>query len=101
MTLAWSSDKIGPICRSAEDAAIVFYFIHGADQEDASSISRAFNYSGSIDIKKLKVAYISNYIDTLSVNSPEKQTLAVLKEMGVQLVPLFSRTVCMEMKCCP
>jgi len=89
MTLAWSSDKIGPICRSAEDAAIVFYFIHGADQEDASSISRAFNYSGSVDIKKLKVAYISNYIDTLPANSPEKQTLAVLKEMGVQLVPLF------------
>lgn len=89
MTLAWSSDKIGPICRSAEDAAIVFYFIHGADQEDVSSISRAFNYNGSVDIKKLKVAYISNYIDTLPVSSPEKRTLAVLREMGVQLVPLF------------
>jgi Asp-tRNA(Asn)/Glu-tRNA(Gln) amidotransferase A subunit family amidase len=89
MTLAWSSDKIGPICRSAEDAAIVFYFIHGADQEDASSISRAFNYSGLADIKKLKVAYISNYIDTLPANSPEKQTLSVLREMGVQLLPLF------------
>jgi Asp-tRNA(Asn)/Glu-tRNA(Gln) amidotransferase A subunit family amidase len=89
MTLAWSSDKIGPICRSAEDAAIVFYFIHGADQDDASSISRAFNYSGSVDIKKLKVAYLRNYIDTLPANSLEKQTLAVLKEMGVQLIPLF------------
>jgi Asp-tRNA(Asn)/Glu-tRNA(Gln) amidotransferase A subunit family amidase len=89
MTLAWSSDKIGPICRSAEDAAIVFYFIHGADREDASSISRAFNYNGSTDIKKMKVAYISNYIDTLSAGSPEKQTLAVLKEMGVKLIPLY------------
>jgi Asp-tRNA(Asn)/Glu-tRNA(Gln) amidotransferase A subunit family amidase len=89
MTLAWSSDKIGPICRSAEDAAIVFYFIHGADQADASSIPRAFNYTGSTDIKKLKVAYISNYIDTLSANSPEKQTLATLKEMGAKLVPLY------------
>ncbi|HEY2649341.1 MAG TPA: amidase [Puia sp.] len=89
MTLAWSSDKIGPICRSAEDAAIVFYFIHGADRDDASSISRAFNYNGSTDIKKMKVAYISNYIDTLSAGSPEKQTLAVLKEMGVKLIPLY------------
>jgi Asp-tRNA(Asn)/Glu-tRNA(Gln) amidotransferase A subunit family amidase len=89
MTLAWSSDKIGPICRSAEDAAIVFYFIHGADQEDASSISRAFNYSSTVDIRKLKIAYVSNYIDTLPVNSPEKQTLAVLMKMGVQPVPLF------------
>ena len=89
MTLAWTSDKIGPICRSAEDAAIVFYFIHGADEEDASSIARAFNYNHSTDIKKLKVAYISNYIDTLPANSPEKQTLAVLRELGVRAVPLY------------
>jgi Asp-tRNA(Asn)/Glu-tRNA(Gln) amidotransferase A subunit family amidase len=89
MTLAWTSDKIGAICRSAEDAAIVFYFIHGADQEDASSIARAFNYNSSVDIKKLKVAYISNYIDTLPANSPEKQTLAVLKALGVKTVPLY------------
>jgi Asp-tRNA(Asn)/Glu-tRNA(Gln) amidotransferase A subunit family amidase len=54
MTLAWSSDKIGPICRSAEDAAIVFYFIHGADEQDASSISFAFNYRGPVNLKQLK-----------------------------------------------
>ncbi len=89
MTLAWSSDKIGPICRSAEDAAIVFYFIHGADQFDASSISFAFNYTGLADFKKLKIAYISNYIDTLPPNSTEKQTLTVLKEMGATLIPLY------------
>jgi Asp-tRNA(Asn)/Glu-tRNA(Gln) amidotransferase A subunit family amidase len=89
MVLAWTSDKIGPICRSAEDAAIVFYYIHGADQYDASSISFAFNYTGSTDIKKLKIAYISNYIDSLPANSPEKQTLATLKEMGARLIPLY------------
>jgi Asp-tRNA(Asn)/Glu-tRNA(Gln) amidotransferase A subunit family amidase len=88
MTLAWSSDKIGPICRSAEDAAIVFSFIHGADQTDESSISFAFNYTGIADFKKLKVAYISNYMDSLPANSPEKQTLAVLREMGARLIPL-------------
>ncbi len=88
MTLAWSSDKIGPICRSAEDAAIVFYYMHGADQEDLSSIQCAFNYTGSADLHTLKVAYISNYIDSLPENSTEKQTLKVLKGMGVTLVPL-------------
>jgi Asp-tRNA(Asn)/Glu-tRNA(Gln) amidotransferase A subunit family amidase len=89
MTLAWTSDKIGPICRSAEDAAFIFYFIHGADQTDASSISFAFNYTGLADLKKLKVAYISNYIDSLPANSTEKQTLTVLKEMGVKMTPLI------------
>ncbi|HEV3222089.1 MAG TPA: amidase [Puia sp.] len=88
MALAWSSDKIGALCRSAEDAAIVFYYIHGADQVDASSIQFAFNYTGSVNMKQLKIAYISNYIDTLPAGSPEKQTLIRLKEMGAQLIPL-------------
>jgi Asp-tRNA(Asn)/Glu-tRNA(Gln) amidotransferase A subunit family amidase len=88
MALTWSSDKIGALCRSAEDAAIVFYYIHGADQVDASSIQFAFNYTGSVNMKQLKIAYVSNYIDTLPAGSPEKQTLIRLKEMGAQLIPL-------------
>jgi Asp-tRNA(Asn)/Glu-tRNA(Gln) amidotransferase A subunit family amidase len=89
MALAWTSDKIGPISRSAEDDAIIFYYIHGADQEDGSSIQFAFNYTGSVDFKKLKIAYISNYIDTLPANSTEKHTLMVLKEMGATITPLY------------
>ena len=88
MALAWSSDKIGPICRSAEDAAIVFYYIHGADSTDASSVQFAFNYTGSANMKKLKIAYVKNYMDSLPEISPEKQTLIVLKEMGAQLIPI-------------
>ena len=80
MTLSWSSDKIGPICKSAEDAAIVFYYIHGADKQDASSIQAAFNYTGLVNIKKLKIAYISNYIDTLPDNSTDKQTLKAIRQ---------------------
>jgi Asp-tRNA(Asn)/Glu-tRNA(Gln) amidotransferase A subunit family amidase len=88
MALCWSSDKVGPICRSAEDAAIVFHYIHGADKQDASSISFAFNYTGSVDLKKLKIAYIRNYMDTLPDNGPDKQTLKILKEMGAVVVPI-------------
>jgi Asp-tRNA(Asn)/Glu-tRNA(Gln) amidotransferase A subunit family amidase len=88
MALCWSSDKIGPICRSAEDAAIVFNYIHGADTEDRSSIQAAFNYKGEVNVRKLKIAYARNYIDTLPENSPEKQTLKAIREMGAQLVPV-------------
>jgi len=87
MTLAWTSDKIGPICRSAEDDAIVFNYIHGADNEDESSINAAFNYTGTVDISKLKIAYAKNYIDTLPENSTEKQTLVTFKKMGAKLIP--------------
>jgi len=82
MALCWTSDKVGPICRSAEEDAIVFYYVHGADKKDASAIDFAFNYTGSVDIKTLKIAYVKNYIDTLPDNSTEKQTLATLKKMG-------------------
>ncbi|MDR3693509.1 amidase [Mucilaginibacter sp.] len=82
MALCWTSDKVGPICRSAEEDAIVFNYIHGTDKKDASAIDFAFNYTGSVDIKKLKIAYVKNYIDTLPENSTEKQTLATLKKMG-------------------
>lgn len=88
MVLAWSSDKIGPICRSAEDAAIVFSYIHGADKGDGSSINAAFNYTGKIDISKLKIGYIRNYIDSLPANSTEKQTLLVLQKMGATVTPI-------------
>ena len=87
MNLAWTSDKIGPICRSAADDAIVFNYIHGADKDDASSINSAFNYTGTVDISKLKIAYAKNYIDTLPSNSTEKQTLLTLKKMGAKLIP--------------
>nr|MDQ6902580.1 amidase [Bacteroidota bacterium] len=69
MTLAWTSDRIGSICRSAEDAAIVFASIHGSDVYDRASRTMPFNYTGTVDLKKIKVAYAKNYIDTLSANS--------------------------------
>ncbi|HZY35424.1 MAG TPA: amidase [Mucilaginibacter sp.] len=85
MALCWTSDKVGPICRSAEEDAIVFNYIHGTDHKDASAIDFAFNYTGLVDIKKLKIAYIKNYIDTLPESSTEKRTLTTLKKMGATI----------------
>jgi len=88
MALCWSSDKVGPICRSAEDAAIVFAYIHGGDSIDASSRTMPFNYTGKVNVARLKIAYARNYIDTLNENSPERQTLLILKKMGARLIPV-------------
>ena len=82
MALAFTSDKIGPLCRSAEDAAIVFASIHGTDGKDASARNMPFNYRDKIDISKLKIAYAANYIDTLPAASSEKHTLETLRKMG-------------------
>ncbi len=88
MTLAWSSDRIGPICRSAEDAALVFNFIHGSDPFDRASKKMPFNYNPNLDLKKLKIAYASNYLDSLPALSPEKKVLQTLIASGYSLTAI-------------
>ncbi len=88
MNLAWTSDRIGPICRNAEDCAMVFATIHGSDVYDRASRTMPFNYTGNVDLKKIKVAYAKNYIDTLPDNSAEKAVIKNLREEGVQVVAI-------------
>lgn len=85
MALSWSMDKIGPITRSATDAAIVFDIIRGSDGLDVSVVDAPFNYS-SRQVKKLKVGYIKAYFETDYSNKESDQaTLNVLKDNGIQL----------------
>ncbi|MDP1764690.1 MAG: amidase [Sediminibacterium sp.] len=89
MTLSWSLDKVGPICRSAADAALVFNYIHGTDGEDLSAVNKPFNYQPGADIKKMKVAYAKNYFDKITDTSRnEWKVLEAYKKMGVQLIPV-------------
>ncbi len=88
MNLAFTSDRIGPICRSAEDAAIVFASVHGSDDEDRASKTMPFNYAGHIDLKNLKVAYAKNYIDSLPANSSEKNVISTLQKAGVHVTAI-------------
>ena len=88
MTLAWTSDRIGPICRDAEDAAMVFASIHGSDVYDRASRTMPFNYTGNVDLKNIKVAYAKNYIDTLPNNSAEKGVIKTLQDAGVQVIAI-------------
>jgi Asp-tRNA(Asn)/Glu-tRNA(Gln) amidotransferase A subunit family amidase len=89
MALSWSLDKIGPICRSAEDAAIVFNYIHGTDGKDASAVTMPFNYTGKADWKKLKIGYAKNYFDKLDTASADLKVLEVYKKLGADLKPVI------------
>jgi Asp-tRNA(Asn)/Glu-tRNA(Gln) amidotransferase A subunit family amidase len=86
MVLSWSLDKIGPICRSAEDAAIVYAFIHGTDNNDPGSIRHTFNYTGKFpDIKQLRIAYAGNYFKRLDSSAAEWKVLDVFRSMGANI----------------
>jgi Asp-tRNA(Asn)/Glu-tRNA(Gln) amidotransferase A subunit family amidase len=85
MVLSWSMDKVGPICRSAEDDAIVYYYIKGTDGKDPGSIDHAFNYEQKKDIKKLRIAYADNYFRRLSKDAPEWKVLDEFRALGANV----------------
>lgn len=85
MVLCWSLDKTGPICRSAEDAAIVYYYIKGTDGKDGSAVEHSFNYTGKVDWKKMRIAYATNYFKSLSQDSPEWKVIEVYKSLGAEI----------------
>ncbi|MEO7997543.1 MAG: amidase, partial [Gemmatimonadaceae bacterium] len=48
MVLSWSQDRVGPITRNLEDAAMVFNVIHGGDPKDPSTITMPFHFNANI-----------------------------------------------------
>jgi Asp-tRNA(Asn)/Glu-tRNA(Gln) amidotransferase A subunit family amidase len=60
MALSWTMDKIGPICRSVEDCALVLSAIYGPDGHDLAVQNAAFNWDASFDWKQLRVGYFKS-----------------------------------------
>ena len=58
MALSWSMDKLGPICRSVEDCALVLEAIHGADGRDPTARSVPFPWDGEAGVRGLRVGYV-------------------------------------------
>lgn len=83
MSLAWSMDKIGPICRSIEDCALVFGTIQGPDGFDPTVVDRPFAWPTRRDLRTLRVGY---FID--SAQATPADDLEVLRQLGVELVPI-------------
>lgn len=88
MTLSWSLDKVGPICRNAEDAATVFAFLHGTDGQDASAVPAAFNLDLKADPGKLRIGYASNHFEKLDTSGQEWGVIKALKAAGINPEPM-------------
>ena len=58
MVLAWTQDTVGPLCRSAEDCALVFDAIYGPDGRDNSVLDVPFNWDALGDVSQLRVGYL-------------------------------------------
>lgn len=89
MALSWTMDKIGPICRTAQDCAIVLHAINGIDGIDPTLVDIPFNVDMSKDIRKLKVGYVKDYFEEdYSMKANDEIALKTLKEIGVELIPV-------------
>jgi Asp-tRNA(Asn)/Glu-tRNA(Gln) amidotransferase A subunit family amidase len=100
MALSWTMDKLGPICRSAEDCALVFDAIYGPDSRDNSVIPADFHWDATLLPKKLRIGYVKSAFDTpLTDPADPKRTLHaskkfddaaldVFKRLGVDLIPV-------------
>nr|WP_297919815.1 amidase [uncultured Allomuricauda sp.] len=90
MSLAWSMDKVGPMCRNAEDCAIVFSVIQGKDKKDKTTTSIPFSYNPSLDVKTLKVAYLKDDIekDTTKGKANLLKAIVTFKKMGIEPTPV-------------
>jgi Asp-tRNA(Asn)/Glu-tRNA(Gln) amidotransferase A subunit family amidase len=57
MALSWTMDKLGPICRAAEDCALVLESICGPDGRDTSVHPASFHWNPDFDWKSLRVGF--------------------------------------------
>lgn len=90
MALSWTLDKIGPLCRSAEDCALVLQAIAGADSQDPGSAGKGFYYAPQFARKpqEITVGYapvdFAEWADA-SARPDLQNALGVVKAMGVQM----------------
>jgi Asp-tRNA(Asn)/Glu-tRNA(Gln) amidotransferase A subunit family amidase len=86
MALSWTQDRLGPICRHAEDCAIVMQAIARPDGRDMSVSDAPFNWDAQIDVKKLRVGWIKESFDEIT-NAAAKQNaqtlLDTLRSLGI------------------
>jgi len=98
MALSWSMDKIGPMCRSAEDCALVLDAIHGPDGFDLAVKERPFNWNARVSPAQLRVGFFRSVFDRAErdeqnrvvypTKADDRAVLDTLERLGATLIPL-------------
>lgn len=90
MALSWTMDKVGPICRSVEDCALVLRAIHGPDGRDGTVIDAPFAWDARRPLSRLRVGVLHK--DFEGLKGEEKlvytRALADLGKAGVRMTPV-------------
>ncbi len=90
MALSWTQDRIGPMCRHAEDCALVMRALARPDGRDLSVTDVPFNWDARLDVRRLRIGYLQDGFESASGRNRENaaQVLEVVRALGVTLVPV-------------
>jgi Asp-tRNA(Asn)/Glu-tRNA(Gln) amidotransferase A subunit family amidase len=102
MALSWTMDKLGPLCRTAEDCALVLKVVAGPDGRDNHLIEAPFDWDSGRGVGNLRVGYVKEDFDDIPENpqNPERvkrarealeigrKALETVKSLGVRLIPV-------------
>jgi Asp-tRNA(Asn)/Glu-tRNA(Gln) amidotransferase A subunit family amidase len=85
MSLCPSLDKVGPIARGVEDAALVLGVLNGGDPEDRGSIDAPFGWDAAAGVAGLRLGYLPTAFGE-GATEVDRATLAAAREIGVEVV---------------
>lgn len=90
MALAWTMDKLGPMCRSAEDCGFVLDVISGADGNDPASAGKRFYYAPHFVRKfsELTIGFAPADFDEWTQESSRpalKEALGAIRALGFKV----------------
>jgi len=88
MALAWSMDKLGPMCRSVDDCALVYSVIKGTDGKDHSVVDVPFQVPTKKALKSLRIGYIESAFKDTSTSDNDRAVLDRLRQLGFKLIPI-------------
>ena len=89
MALSWSMDKIGPICRSVEDCAVVLKAIQGPDGKDLTIKDVGFDWDPDRRLENLRIGYYKEAFENDdSIKENDQAVLDTIRAMGVDLIPV-------------
>ncbi len=86
MTLCWSLDKLGPICRSVEDTALVLDAIRGPDPGDPAALDLPFNFDATEPVAGRRVGHVRGWFDSESSDPSDRAVIEALAAAGLELV---------------
>ena len=84
MALCWSLDKVGPICRAAEDTAMVLGVLNGFDPADRSSLTAPFAFDAADPITGMRVGYLPNAFAD-GATTVDHAALETLRTLGLSV----------------